>query len=305
MSISIGNPNYLPKDTQEIIPSEVDESFNFLLVYNLPKVTSEHGKPKITINEAIEGFRWNSNFIKSISTRHDHSIENLKNCGFSTDSVSSIMNWRMVIGLGAAHPQETSMTLHHIYGIPYIPGSAVKGVTRHWFILKTFDELKINEFSQISCLEKILENSDDEDNKISEETFKKKFTTKRIVPDDILYNFFTSKKDVVNLYRDIFGKQGNAGKVLFFDAYPVGEIKLKMDIMNPHYPKYYSGNEPPADYQDPNPIKFLTVENTEYRFHIASKNPGLLKKAKSYLIEALREHGIGAKTAIGYGYFGI
>ncbi len=305
MSISIGEFNYLPKDTQQIIPHEVDENFNFLLIYNLPKLTSKFGKERIAINEAIEGFRWNSNFIRSISARHDRSIEDLKSAGLSTDSFSSKMNWRMVIGLGTAHPQETSMTLHHIYGIPYIPGSAIKGVTRHWFILKTFDELGITEFAQISCLEKMLENSDDEDSKISKEAFKKKFITKKIVPSDTLYDFFTERKDMIGLYRDIFGTQGNAGKVQFFDAYPVGEIKLKLDIMNPHYPEYYSGSEPPTDSQDPNPIKFLTVENTEFKFHIASKNPELLKKAKNYLIESLKEHGIGAKTAIGYGYFGI
>ena len=42
------------------------------------------------------------------------------------------MDWRLIVGLGGGHVQETSMTLHHIYGIPYIPGSAVKGVLHHW-----------------------------------------------------------------------------------------------------------------------------------------------------------------------------
>lgn len=305
MSISLEEFKYLPKDTLEVIPHDVDENFNFLLIYNLPKFTYQFGKAKIVINEAIEGFRWNPNFIKSISTRHDRSIEDLKSAGLSTDSFSSTVNWRMIVGLGAAHPQETSMTLHHVYGIPYIPGSAIKGVTRHWFILKTFDELGITEFAQISCLENIFENSDDTSNNISKEVFRKKFAAKRNEPNDILYSFFTDRKDMIDLYRDMFGTQGNVGKVHFFDAYPVGEIRLKLDIMNPHYPKYYSGSEPPTDSQDPNPIKFLTVEHTEFKFHIASKNPELLKKAKDYLIESLKEHGIGAKTAIGYGYFGI
>ena len=48
-------------------------------------------------------------------------------------------DWRLIVGLGGASVYETSMTLHHIYGIPYIPGSAVKGVLRSWIITQCFN----------------------------------------------------------------------------------------------------------------------------------------------------------------------
>src|SRR6266567_1572498 len=35
---------------------------------------------------------------------------------------------RMVLGLGDESVLETSVTLHHTYGVPYIPGSALKGL---------------------------------------------------------------------------------------------------------------------------------------------------------------------------------
>jgi len=38
--------------------------------------------------------------------------------------------WRMVVGLGGETVLETDLTLHHLYGIPFIPGSALKGLTR-------------------------------------------------------------------------------------------------------------------------------------------------------------------------------
>ncbi|MCX7948452.1 MAG: type III-B CRISPR module RAMP protein Cmr6, partial [candidate division WOR-3 bacterium] len=98
-------------------------------------------------------------------------------------------------------------------------------------------------------------------------------------------------------------QQEQAGKVIFMDAYPSGDIKLKIDIMNVHYPDYYSGNKPPADWQNPNPIKFLTVEDTSFTFYLISKDIELLNKAKILLKEALEEQGIGAKTSIGYGIF--
>src|SRR6266699_3404321 len=40
------------------------------------------------------------------------------------------LDWRMVIGLGGESVLETDITLHHLYGIPFIPGSALKGLTR-------------------------------------------------------------------------------------------------------------------------------------------------------------------------------
>jgi CRISPR-associated protein Cmr6 len=36
---------------------------------------------------------------------------------------------RMIIGLGAESVLETAITLHRTYGVPYIPGSALKGLT--------------------------------------------------------------------------------------------------------------------------------------------------------------------------------
>src|SRR5579872_4123075 len=41
-------------------------------------------------------------------------------------------DWRMVVGLGGESVLETDLTLHHLYGIPFIPGSALKGLTRSY-----------------------------------------------------------------------------------------------------------------------------------------------------------------------------
>ena len=73
--------------------------------------------------------------------------------------------------------------------------------------------------------------------------------------------------------------------------------------MNPHYPKYYSGEQPPADWQTPVPIYFLTVEKTKFNFYLASRDKNLLNNAEKYLKEALKSYGIGAKKSLGYGIF--
>ncbi|BBW98381.1 type III-B CRISPR module RAMP protein Cmr6 [Geobacillus icigianus] len=41
---------------------------------------------------------------------------------------------RIIHGLGAGHVRETSLTIHPVYGLPYIPASSVKGLVRHWWI---------------------------------------------------------------------------------------------------------------------------------------------------------------------------
>lgn len=41
-------------------------------------------------------------------------------------------NARLVHGLGGAHCRETALTLHPLYGVPYIPSSSLKGLVRHW-----------------------------------------------------------------------------------------------------------------------------------------------------------------------------
>ena len=83
--------------------------------------------------------------------------------------------------------------------------------------------------------------------------------------------------------------------------------------MTPHYGEYYSKkDQAPVDTLSPNPIPFLTVVDTDFQFLMGSKKLGMQNKLWKYenkeltlsewLKKALTEHGIGAKTAVGYGY---
>jgi len=109
------------------------------------------------------------------------------------------------------------------------------------------------------------------------------------------------------LFADIFGKsppEAQAGKVIFFDAIPANpaNLKLELDVMNPHYAPYYQGAQPPADYHNPVPVFFLTIgPGSEFLFAIASQEADLANKAGDWLKQALKEMGIGAKTVAGYG----
>ncbi|MCL4514094.1 MAG: type III-B CRISPR module RAMP protein Cmr6 [Firmicutes bacterium] len=54
--------------------------------------------------------------------------------GMPKDSVSELVevDGRAIIGLGTELPLETGLTLHHTYGVPFIPGSALKGLASHY-----------------------------------------------------------------------------------------------------------------------------------------------------------------------------
>ncbi len=176
--------------------------------------------------------------------------------GFSVRPIEAEPVWRFVVGLGAAHVLETGITLHRIFGLPIIPGSALKGAARAYA--------------------QLVEGKSEDD------------------PEFIA----------------IFGTTEQAGSVIFFDAIPLGVPKFQLDIMNPHYPNYYRAPEknPPADWESPNPVFFLTVTETPYRFAIASRSEQgnhLLNLAEEWLKGALRELGIGAKTSADYGFWDV
>ncbi|HHW39899.1 MAG TPA: type III-B CRISPR module RAMP protein Cmr6 [Syntrophomonadaceae bacterium] len=41
-------------------------------------------------------------------------------------------DWRFVTGLGRPHPVENGFAWHHTLGVPFLPGSSVKGIVRTW-----------------------------------------------------------------------------------------------------------------------------------------------------------------------------
>ena len=270
----------LPKDTLEKLNlSEID---NFALKLNktvnfIDNPVKQKKEPvlyksKFKDKEFYIPFDYKKHWVDGIANFRCLS-EIFKSLGYVVSQMSVSTDWRLIVGLGNESVYETSMTLHHIYGIPYIPGQAVKGVVRNWIITECFNQ-----------------NAED------------------AMCDEV--------------FCEIFGGQKQQGKVIFFDAYPtstsIPEIvpEIVPDVMNPHYSDYYQGKTPPADYLNPNPIFFLTVKDTTFEFTIGVKPKDLcniedfedgtekpvLDVVQNWLKKALTEHGIGAKTAVGYGY---
>lgn len=171
---------------------------------------------------------------------------------------------RLVVGLGGEGVLETSITLHRTYGVPYIPGSALKGLASRYAHLY-----------------------------LEGEAWRRN-----------LAEFQRGQAQAA-----LFGTTAEQGLVVFFDALPLpGEWRLHPDIMNPHHQGYNAGEEePPADWDSPIPVPFLSSTGT---FLLAlAPAPGTDREAARPWLEAawqilqwaLAEEGIGAKTSSGYG----
>lgn len=160
---------------------------------------------------------------------------------------------RIVIGTGNENVLETAVTLHRTYGVPYLPGSALKGLTA---------------------------------------AFARRY-----------YGDKWGKQS--REYRIVFGDTDESGCIIFFDALPFYQPRLlHRDVLTPHHPKYYQPGSivPPADWDDPNPVPFLSATG-EYLVALAAPQGGesWLDIVFGMLGEALKELGVGAKTSSGYG----
>lgn len=203
---------------------------------------------------------------QDVYKRWFETLESFAHAGYAILRVKAEVTGRIVLGIGNEGVLETAVTLHRTYGVPYIPGSALKGLAAN--------------FARQYC------GSD-------------------------------WKKESAN-YNVVFGDTEGSGCVVFFDAFLVAERSgsentwrnpLHRDVLTPHHSGYYSGKKdtdgkllPPADWDDPNPVHFLSATGT-YLMAIAASSggEGWLEAVMEILKNALKELGIGAKTSSGYG----
>lgn len=118
-----------------------------------------------------------------------------------------------------------------------------------------------------------------------------------------------------SLLEEYFGSNEKRGQLIFLDAYPKDKIELKVDIINPHYPKYYNNDKNrllPVETEEPVPVTFLVVpKGIRFIFRCVylplEKNlnvqPEKIDEINKIFKTAFSEIGFGAKTSLGYGKF--
>ncbi len=109
-------------------------------------------------------------------------------------------------------------------------------------------------------------------------------------------------------HRILFGTTDEAGYITFYDGWITPESltgSLRPDVLTPHHQEYYMKDAAPTDFDDPNPVTFLSVFGT-FLIGVSCDDPGENGRkwadvALSLLSDALSAWGIGGKTSSGYG----
>lgn len=189
---------------------------------------------------------------------------------------------RLFVGHGNPSGSDVGLTVHHTWGVPMVPGSALKGVLAH-HVAASYG-------------------GDDEDRR----------PWRGVTRDQ-----GRATRSPGELYRMLFGapavddqsSQARAcvGAVIFHDALYVpgscpADRPFVRDVITVHQKTYYnSHNTAPNDYDDPNPIGFVNVKPGAHFLLALSGDPHLTAPAMHLLLEALEERGVGGKTSLGYG----
>lgn len=191
-------------------------------------------------------------------------------------SLPAISTAPFMTGLGCEHPLENGFAFLNPYGIPYLPGAGIKGI-----VLRAAVKLAKGEFPE---------------------------GTQGWTDDTVKALFGVASE---NADEDV---AGSAGALCFWDAIPALKDKLALEIMTPHYARYYEGSESPHDSGQPNPIPLLAVPvGTQFTFHVTCEtgrlDSGLIDQwrtlVEAALVFAFDWLGFGAKTSVGYGQFSV
>jgi CRISPR-associated protein Cmr6 len=202
-------------------------------------------------------------------------------------------------GLGNEHPLENGFAFLNPYGLPYLPGSGVKGVLR-----QAARELASGEWGEAQGWSK--------ERKLNI-TVDRQLVAFSVI--DALFGLESQDGDKHHL----------RGALSFWDVLPqLDGDSLQVEVMTPHQSHYYQppkhgkaagDSTNPHDSGQPNPIHFLTIPPlSKFTFHVQCDVPFLTRLAPELaeanrwqgLLQAAFEHaftwlGFGAKTAVGYG----
>ena len=269
---------------------------------------TERGRLKYKIKENYGNLDIEGIAKRTLShAKHLLGESNVKNVELQLDA-------RLIAGLGTASVYETGITLHHIWGIPYIPASSIKGVLRSWIIQSVFGTINVPENEQeyplLNAESRAFQDVDFCNLFGCPAKFEKIQFDDEGLPEKNNDRYIKTSENVGKRDQNDDGI-AYQGELITFEAFPASLPNpnyFNVDIMNPHYTKYYreQGKQAPVDYDSPTPIPFLVVENTSFQFIIGNRRGNWQYRDKTlidWLKEALEFNGIGAKTSLGYGSF--
>lgn len=211
----------------------------------------------------------------TLSMHHNRIKRLLAGCGHPNETLTLQTVSRLAIGLGAAHPTENSLTLDPLLGVPYLPGSSIKGACRAWSAIEA--------------------------------------ESNRIEADRVQALFGSAPPSNRSSDPESAGMSG-ALQFMAAHPTSQPKLAVEI-VNNHHMQYYGAGAKArakpdwrfePLDIESPNPAYFLVVEaRVPFAFHVLATDgqKKTLSQGLEILKAALVHIGIGAKTSVGYGRF--
>ncbi len=174
---------------------------------------------------------------------------------------------RLLVGAGQKNPAEFGITLHRTWGLPYIPGSSLKGIAAwgaHHGLGPAFARRPNSAEARPGA------------------------------PNAFDALFGDVEEQGAVIFHDAW-------------ICPSSAPGLHRDVLTVHHPDYYQGNEEPSDLDSPTPVGFISASGeflVALELHPALDPADCghwLEAAWRALEYGLRHHGVGAKTNVGYG----
>jgi len=282
---------HLPHDTATLLEDEATISNLALRLEKAVEFEKSGETPDVPNDYSFDRFD-----TSRLRDRHDaHLAAVQERPGVSVWTLKASVDWRLAVGLGRASVYENGIALDATDGIPYIPGSGVKGSLRT-FLINEVHRQSINGEAGEGEAEKVA------------------------FQDRAFCDLFGVPADQEAAYDE-----ARRGTVMVHDVYPqpTPTPRVEADIMNPHYQEYYQGSAAPTDDMNPTIIPFLTVTQAQFTFTVSTRrnmtpaggdlvsatppehSGSQLALVTHWLRRVLTEYGLGAKTAAGYGFFKI
>ena len=247
----------------------------------LEPVPKEDGKPDPNARDA-----WLTGCQQiPIASDYEWSYQRWKQSFTSDDSKMQEVTAasRVLVGHGNPSGSDIGLTVHRTWGVPVLPGSALKGLVAHYVDAVYGDRGEPERRQWLGPT----------------------WTSGRVESKDGAGAAFTGLFGAPAVDGD--EKAARRGLVEFHDGlYIPGSADSKpfaRDVLTVHQKKYYDGlgAQWPNDWDSPNPVGFLTVKPGT-RFLIVLTGPSdWIELAMRPLLAALAEWGIGGKTSAGYG----
>lgn len=208
---------------------------------------------------------------------------------------------RLLIGHGNTSAVDVGLTVHHTWGVPMVPGSALKGLLAH-YVEATYgpNDADLPPWEQPGS----------ERERVSFQGTRWRQSRIERGPGQVyrcLFGAPEAEQDEVMRQHQLPAGAAR-GLVCFHDALYVpnsgaSNKPYAADVLTVHQKEYYDseGERSPNDYEAPNPVSFLTIRPGVQLLFALSGPTDWTALAERLLREALNEWGLGGKTSAGYG----